>query len=391
MASLQRSSDWPAGFIGGTDAPAAPALFALCVTSAVLLLGSLRSAAAQTFTNAAGFTSEGSLRYEFSMSSDPTTNQTYPRGSALCQATGQLYVIVGGWGEAIRRANLSAGAPRPDTLTEAPYLVGFSDGTSAAAGFTDGYGTNARMSAIDGVVGCQLSFDSLCKYLYFAQGNSIRRVRMADSYLETIANIADLGGSGALTVSLDGLRVYKFNALALVSYTIATGAVAPVAGGPARGYADGIGTAAAFGEVARLLEVEPGVLLVGDIDGGSLRRVDVATGAVRTLAGSPPSAGIARTVVAGVGTSARMHSPTGMYFHAPSKTLYYSELIVNVVRKFNLRTLEVSGPIASLPVLQPNEAWVMSVACQPEQCAPGPKNLSTSFLIAFYWHNVTLT
>jgi len=86
---------------------------------------------------------------------------------------------------------------------------------------------------------------------------------------------------------------------------VATGAVTTLAGSGEKGNADGVGDAAQFNEPHGLAVSPDGsALFVADCDNNKIRRVEVATDAVTTLAGSGENGD-----ADGVGDAAQFHFP----------------------------------------------------------------------------------
>ena len=86
---------------------------------------------------------------------------------------------------------------------------------------------------------------------------------------------------------------------------VATGAVTTLAGSGEKGNADGVGDAAQFNEPHGLAVSPDGsALFVADCDNHKIRRVEVATDAVTTLAGSGENGD-----ADGVGDAAQFHFP----------------------------------------------------------------------------------
>ena len=86
---------------------------------------------------------------------------------------------------------------------------------------------------------------------------------------------------------------------------VATGAVTTLAGSGEKGNADGVGDAAQFNEPHGLAVSPDGsALFVADCDNHKIRRVEVATDAVATLAGSGENGD-----ADGVGDAAQFHFP----------------------------------------------------------------------------------
>ncbi|HMC93215.1 MAG TPA: hypothetical protein VKO16_00440 [Polyangia bacterium] len=90
---------------------------------------------------------------------------------------------------------------------------------------------------------------------------------------------------------------------------IATGVVTTLAGSPgAPGSTDGTGAAARFGGPAGLASDGAGNLFVADAGNHTIRKVVIATGVVTTLAGSPGAPGS----IDGTGAAARFNDPDGL-------------------------------------------------------------------------------
>ena len=108
------------------------------------------------------------------------------------------------------------------------------------------------------------------------------------------------GGDGSLYVSDPAAQVIR-------KIVIATGAVTTLAGSPnIRGSADGVGAAARFQAPASLASDGAGHLYVGDTF--AIREVDLLTGAVTTLVGSP----LVRGSCDGIGSEARFGALYGL-------------------------------------------------------------------------------
>ncbi|MFC6223251.1 SMP-30/gluconolactonase/LRE family protein [Hymenobacter artigasi] len=89
---------------------------------------------------------------------------------------------------------------------------------------------------------------------------------------------------------------------------LATGAVSTLAGSGTAGFADGVGTAAAFSDPTGVAYGN-GSVYVADRGNRRIRQIDLATGAVSTLAGSGASG-----TADGVGAAATFSGPTGVAY-----------------------------------------------------------------------------
>jgi hypothetical protein len=100
------------------------------------------------------------------------------------------------------------------------------------------------------------------------------------------------------------------------------------------GYTDGTGLAARFSHPYAIVAVDT-QLYVADSDNGTIRRVDMTTGAVSTIAGQPWGYGDAN----GIGAAAQFEWITGITFL--NGILYVSDFNANVIRSVDTATGEV--------------------------------------------------
>jgi DNA-binding beta-propeller fold protein YncE len=124
------------------------------------------------------------------------------------------------------------------------------------------------------------------------------------------------------------------------------GAVRTVAGGAAAGFAEGAGADALFNRPAGLAAAAllP-VAYVADSGNHAVRRVDLATGAVTLLAGSPWAAGEAD----GVGSAARFRRPCGVALSPDYQWLFVTDSDAATLRSIaiaagDVRTLAPTPP-----------------------------------------------
>lgn len=120
----------------------------------------------------------------------------------------------------------------------------------------------------------------------------------------------------------------------------ATGEVATVAGSGRSGWADGVGGAAEFrGLVCVALSADGTFALVGD-GNLTLRRVELATGQVVTVAGSPDTFGDRD----GAGSAARFRLISGLALSADGRFALVSQAFSPVIRRVELATGQVDSP-----------------------------------------------
>jgi DNA-binding beta-propeller fold protein YncE len=109
---------------------------------------------------------------------------------------------------------------------------------------------------------------------------------------------------------------------------VATGAVTTIAGSGSSTFADGTGSAASF-------DYPPGVafspdgstIAVADTDNQRVRLINVATGAVTTIAGSGSG-----TFADGTGSAASFYQPFGVAYSADGSTIAVADYSNNRVR-----------------------------------------------------------
>jgi sugar lactone lactonase YvrE len=142
-------------------------------------------------------------------------------------------------------------------------------------------------------------------------------------------------------VASDGsgnLFVADFNNHTIRKVVVATATVTTFAGSAnLLGGADGIGTAAQFYVPSGIASDGEGNLFVTDYYNHTVRRIDIATAAVTTLAGSPGSSGSAD----GTGTAARFYYPTGVASDRAGN-LFVADSMNHTIRKIVVASQTVS-------------------------------------------------
>jgi len=135
-------------------------------------------------------------------------------------------------------------------------------------------------------------------------------------------------------ITTDGTNLYvtdSFN-FTVRKVVIATGAVTTLAGSAGSlGSVDGIGTAARFFQ-PRGITTDGTNLYVVDSFNHTIRKIEIMTGAVTTLAGSAGSPGSAD----GTGAAARFRMPDGIT--TDGANLYVADRVNNTIRKIVIET-----------------------------------------------------
>jgi hypothetical protein len=168
-------------------------------------------------------------------------------------------------------------------------------GAAGQSGSTDGTGTAARFYSPGGIA------SDGAGNLYVADNVTIRKVVIATAAVTTLAGAArqpqSTDGTGAAArfsapqdIESDGAgNLYVADALnsAIRKITVATGAVTTFAGTPGQpGTDDGTGAAARFNAPVGIARDGAGNLYVTDPFNRNIRKIEIATGAVTTVAGS---------------------------------------------------------------------------------------------------------
>jgi DNA-binding beta-propeller fold protein YncE len=243
------------------------------------------------------------------------------------------------------RSGLAQAAPQVALVTTVAGSVG-------VGGSADGVGSAARYSDPSGVA---LSADAAFALVADTQNHTIRKLVPATGAVTTLAGTARANGSangiGPATRFFhpEGVAISVDGTFALVADTdnhtirkivIATAEVTTLAGSPGSpGSANGTGDVARFSSPSSLA-LAAGFALVADTGNHTVRRIDITTGSVTTLAGSPGSAGAAD----GTGAAARFFSPRGVALSGDGALA-----LVTDTGNHTLRTLAVAtGVITTL-------------------------------------------
>lgn len=126
---------------------------------------------------------------------------------------------------------------------------------------------------------------------------------------------------------------------AITRWNLSTGSKTVFVGGTA-GYADGVGTAARIGQLLNLEYDGVGALYGSDASYPSIRRIDLATARVTSVAGNGQSGS-----VDGVGTAAGVDWNGGLAYSRTERALYFADGAV----RSNLRRLDVAtGAVTTL-------------------------------------------
>ncbi|MCE9501040.1 MAG: hypothetical protein K8R21_11175 [Leptospira sp.] len=215
----------------------------------------------------------------------------------------------------------------------------------------DGIGTAAQFNSVYG-----LTTDGTNLYVIDIGNNRIRKILISTGQVTTIAGDGNAGGfldsATGLTASFNSPQtlVLVNNALYIIDYTnsrirkmnLQTTAVTTIAGtGASSSIDNAVGTSATFNNPNNIVAVN-GFLYVTDTSGSKIRKIDLTgTNPVTTIAGS----GVAATVD-GVGLTAQFNQPFGIT--SDNTNLFVSEATGAIrqikLSNFAVTTIAGSGP-----------------------------------------------
>jgi sugar lactone lactonase YvrE len=211
-------------------------------------------------------------------------------------------------------------------------------GAAGTAGTADGSLSEARFDQPQG-----LALDAAEETLFVADTHS-RHIRRIDLHAGKVTTLVferktgeAFGGFDALAgLAVDERRLYAADYAnhVVVAIDRKTGALAILAGHyGAPGRADGAGAAAAFYGPVGLSVDGRGGLFVADNLNETIRKIDLATGVVSTVAGHPVTPGNTD----GVGPAARFHYPVGVAADGAGD-VFVTDSFNDAVRRVDLAT-----------------------------------------------------
>lgn len=197
-------------------------------------------------------------------------------------------------------------------------------GVAGSQGRADGTGSVARFSGPHGITS-----DGTNLYITDSGNNSIRKIVISTGAVTTLCGL----GSWPTGITTDGADLYvtdtKNNTIARVK--IATGAITSLAGSFTPGSVDGSGAAASFSQ-PQGITTDGTNLYVADTKNNTIRKVEITSAAVTTLAGT--------AYVDGIGAAASFFSPWGIT--TDGANLYVTDFGNNTIRKIVIATCAVT-------------------------------------------------
>jgi hypothetical protein len=223
-------------------------------------------------------------------------------------------------------------------------------GTPGNTGSLDGYGAVASFNHPRGI-----TTDGTNLYVVDGGNSTIRKVVIATGAVSTLAGVAGIVGSADGTgaaarfnfpsgITTDGTKLYVADERnnTIRSIVIASGTVTTIAGtSGATGSVDGVGSAARFDYPAGLI-TDGTNLYVSEYNNSTIRKIEISTGTVTTIAGTAGTPGSSD----GVGAVARFNGPYGIT--TDGINLYVADEGNNTIRKILISTGTVTT-IAGTP------------------------------------------
>lgn len=223
------------------------------------------------------------------------------------------------------------------------------------AGLVDGPGTSADFSTPSTALlnlPQGITTDGHVAYVADSGNNAIRQIDLTTHAVTTVAGGHEgyLDGPAAQAaffhpagVTLDAARNVLYIADTEQSMIrrldLGTMTVSTIAGANQAGLTDGVGAAARFNHPWGLAVTHDGSrLYVADVGNNAIRAIDLTSDTVTTLAGGDHGAGSRD----GIGTAAQFYDPTGLALSPDEMTLYITDFNNHLIRRLDLASLAVT-------------------------------------------------
>ena len=286
----------------------------------------------------------------------------------------------------IRRIDVSspAAAASSGTMTATVTSVG---GQPPHFGYVDGAGTSTDFSTPSQALFNQpqgISTDGKVAYLADRMNHAIRKIDLATHAVTTVAGgHAGYADGPALQAgfflpsgvlydpSLNVVFIADTDESMVRKLDLSTMTVSTIAGSNPPGFADGVGSAAHFNHPYGMAVTSDGkTLYVADVGNNAIRTIDLATNTVTTIAGHNYG------YKDGVGLAAEFYDPTGLALSPDEKALYITDFNNHLIRKLDLTTMAVTT-IAGQPNLCGSHDGIGTAAtlCSPAMLTTDGKSL----------------
>lgn len=305
------------------------------VTSAVVIISGINTAVPISIANGEYSIDGGAFTSAAGMVSNGQTVALRIESAATVAEETQATVTIGGITRSfsVTTINLLGGAIQGTPLNLAGAVITI----AGVAPSADGKGTAARFNSPSGSV-------SDGTYLYVADtgNNKIRKIEIATGIVTALAGSGSEGSTDGIGVAAsfgvpsgiatDGAHLYvgDCNNNKIRKIEVATGVVSTLAGSGAGGSADGIGATASF-NCPLGITTDSTYLYVVDTGNFKIRKIAMATGIVTTLAGS----GLYGSAD-GIGAMASFSYPQGITSSAAY--LYVADSYSHKIRRIEIAT-----------------------------------------------------
>lgn len=213
-------------------------------------------------------------------------------------------------------------------------------GYDSVYGAHDDIGSYATFDTLNGI-----TYDGSFIYVTDISNNSIRKINIQTAEVTTVAGhsgesvsvdgigpAAKFGGPWAITTDGKFLYVTDQFTHTIRKVEIATNRVTTIAGSPnVVGNADGIGPSARFDHPSGIV-TDGEVLYIGDYNNSTIRKLDLSTNMVTTFAGATGDSGTSD----GPAALARFRNPDGLTMD--ENHLYVADSAGNTIRRIELKT-----------------------------------------------------
>jgi len=241
-------------------------------------------------------------------------------------------------------SNLFVTDPGSDTIRKivlATAEVTTFAGSAGDDGYLDGTGSAARFNEPSGITNDGVNLYviddlSMVRKIVIATGvvSTFAGSNTSSGSSDGIGTAATFSRPMGITCDGTNLYISDSNTHKIRKIVISTAQVTTIAGGSS-GSSDGTGSAASFYEPAGMVAVG-GNLYICDEDNRTIRKMNVSTGAVTTFAGT---VGVIDSVD-GIGSAARFMEPS--HISTDGSNLFVTDCVGNKIRKIEIATAAVS-------------------------------------------------
>lgn len=203
---------------------------------------------------------------------------------------------------------------------------------SGTSGVADGAGTLAGFSFPSGI-----TTDGTYLYVADTNNNKIRKISITPPVVQTLTATGFNLPSGIVWV--DNNLYVADSASNTIRLIDASGVVSTFAGAGTGGFIDGVSSVASFNNPSGIA-TDGFNLYVADTGNHAIRQIAISGVNVTTIAGAPPPTPPASGAVDGPSTNARFKSPVGLV--KSGANLYVADRDNHTIRKINILTYEVT-------------------------------------------------